>query len=291
MRRDSGGRRLGAGRRGLGPDGRSRRGRGTAVCGLGLELALDRRWRRLIGAAGVRGLDDARAGEGARLGRSGDRRRAVVGGGAQRRRGRSGLDVVGLQRRGRNVRRPRGGQLCGGRACGHAARPVEAGGRPAIHHDRLLVDIGEVRIADVVDAAVVEEVVVPPVTALIGVAVIAEAVVDAAVVADLRPPVAFVEAVGAVLETPPRRGPQQAGLRRLGPGARHPVVVVDVRVPGPIARGPDVVRTGDRRLVVDWQRRRRESDADVEGNLRLGDCRRNDHGDGRGQYDGDRGTA
>lgn len=89
--------------------------------------------------------------------------------------------------------------------------------RNVIHHYRFAVDVGDRHDADIVDGAVIEECAVTPIAALIANAVIAEAVVHAAIETDVRPPIADVEDIDAVIPTPLGGRPQQAGRRR-----RHP---------------------------------------------------------------------
>src|SRR5690242_7719722 len=122
------------------------------------------------------------------------------------------------------------------------------------------VRVPDARIADVVDLTVIEEPSVLPIAALVARAGVAVAVVDAAVEADMRPPIAGVPEIGAVAPTPPRRRPIEPDRGRKHPGARHPVVVI--LAVGPVAGCPDVAVAGDRRLLIDGQRRRRDPDGD-----------------------------
>jgi hypothetical protein len=67
-----------------------------------------------------------------------------------------------------------------------------------------------------------------------------------------------MENINAIDPAPIARGPQETRLWSLNPRSRHseiPVVVV-VR---PIARGPNVAVAGAKRLIVNWQRRRRDA--------------------------------
>ena len=146
------------------------------------------------------------------------------------------------------------------------ADPVD---RRIVDHG-LIIDGVDADVGDIVDRAVIVELVAFPVTALITVAAVAIAIVHAAVKADVRPPVAIIEDIAAADPAPVRRGPQDADAGRLDPGARHPVIVIDARVPGPVARGPHIARRGDRRLDIDRQGRRRDADADADRDLSLG---------------------
>ncbi len=172
-----------------------------------------------------------------------------------------------------------------GRARGDAARAVVAHARHVVvHHDRLVVDVGDVDVGDVIDLAVVVEPMRAPITADIADADVAEAVVDAAVVADVHAPVAGVEDVGAARPAPVARRPQRAGVRRHDPGAGNPVVAAD-RIIGPVARRPDIARRRNRRLYVHRQRGRREihrhEHAGMRGGRGEGERRRRRKGDKR----------
>src|SRR5690348_4274313 len=101
-----------------------------------------------------------------------------------------------------------------------AAIEADAVDGGVVHDDRLVVDVRDVDVADVVNGPVVIEVTVAPVTAFVALARVPEAVVDAAIEADRRAPVAAMPYVAAVAPAPPARRPQQAGFRRLDPGAR-----------------------------------------------------------------------
>ena len=102
--------------------------------------------------------------------------------------------------------------------------------------------------ADVGDGAVVVEVVAVPVAAEVADTDVAEAVVNTAVVADVRAPVAAVEAVASAVETPVGRGPKSAVVGRRAPDAGNPVVAG--RAPGPVAGCPEVVGIGGVGLIV-----------------------------------------
>jgi hypothetical protein len=114
--------------------------------------------------------------------------------------------------------------------------------------DFVVVDVVDNRRIHVVDGPVVGEVVVVPVAALIPEANVAEAVVDAAVVADVATPISTVKTVPAAIIAPIRRCPQSALVRCIDPRAGDPIVALGSVVP--IARGPDIVVTRRRRLLV-----------------------------------------
>ena len=121
--------------------------------------------------------------------------------------------------------------------------------------DRMVIDVAVDGDVNVVNRAVVVKVAAVPVAALVADADIAEAIIDAAVVADVRAPVATVEAVAMVMEAPVAGRPESAGVGSLNPCAGHPIVAAPA--PGPIAGSPQVVVAGSLRLIVVGQRRRR----------------------------------
>jgi hypothetical protein len=114
--------------------------------------------------------------------------------------------------------------------------------------DRSVVDIGDVHATEIVHGRVVSEDAAFPVAALVAGAPIAETVIDAAVESDMRPPIATVENVHAVMPAPIARGPEQPHGRRLHPSSRHPVIAL--RPISPKAGRPDIVGAGNFRLIV-----------------------------------------
>ena len=166
--------------------------------------------------------------------------------------------------------------------------------RATVHCDRGIVDIGDVDIGDVDHGAIIADVAMVPVTAFPAVAVIAMAIVDPAVPAHFAAPIPFVEAIGAIIPAPPSRSPHEAGLGWQIPVSGNPVIIVDPVAPRPISGNPDIVGAGQRRLIIDRQRRRRIADADVvdadikaEETLRMG-CRRGQRHSHCGRGDGQR---
>jgi hypothetical protein len=75
------------------------------------------------------------------------------------------------------------------------------------------------------DSGVIGEGAAAPLAAGKSDAAVSEAVIHAAVVADVRPPIAFMEDIAATLPAPIVGGPQKAGLRRRHPGTGNPEVV------------------------------------------------------------------
>jgi hypothetical protein len=187
-------------------------------------------------------------------------RMAVIAVERQRRIFRRHLHVLRLLRRRRHV------LLTGGNLLRRRPHPGTAGTAIVAHvgrvvdDDGLVVDVGDRRVRDVVDAAVVEESAAAPIAALVADAGIAIAIGDAAVEADFRTPIAFMKGIDAVVPAPISWRPQQLRFRRQRPRARYPVVARIV-IPGPIAGRPDVARGRDGRLIVNRQRRWRDIDS------------------------------
>src|SRR5262249_21472200 len=154
----------------------------------------------------------------------------------------------------------------GGRGGGAAGTAIVAQvGYVRVVDHRLGVDVVNRGRAEIVDGAVIAEDAVLPVTALIADAHIAEAVIDAAVKPDMRPPIASMPDIRAAAPAPVARRPEHADDGRLHPGARHPIIALVA--PGPITGGPDVTRTGDRRMIVDRQWRWGYPHANADGDL------------------------
>src|SRR5262249_55404793 len=151
--------------------------------------------------------------------------------------------------------------LCRG-ACGYTSVPaVVAHSRyvgPVVY-DRRVVNVVNVRDVDVVYGAVVVEAIAFPSSAFVPVAKVPEAVVDAAIEPHSRTPISLVENESHTVPSPVRRGPQKARLWRQHPRPRHPVIVVKVRVPSPIARSPKVAFARTNRLFVHRQLGRRKT--------------------------------
>src|SRR5208337_4157296 len=134
-----------------------------------------------------------------------------------------------------------------------------------------VVDVVNLSDIDVVHRTVVEEVVVVPTPAFVTLTEIAKPVTDPAVETHVWSPIAFMEKESVAFPTPPGWSPQETDFRRQHPCARHPVVVIDVVVVGPVAGCPNVAVTRAKRLLVDGQRRRTDGDGHADLRER---CRR-----------------
>jgi hypothetical protein len=119
-----------------------------------------------------------------------------------------------------------------------------------------VIDVGDMHRSDIDYGAIVEEVTAPPVAAFVAPAAVAVAVINSTIKSDGRAPIAGMPKIHTFPEGPISGSPQIIRLRRLDPGARHPVVILDVVAPSPIARSPQIPIAGNRRLVIHWQFRR-----------------------------------
>src|SRR5215467_5802479 len=158
--------------------------------------------------------------------------------------------------------------LLGGRLrCRSASPAVEAyiRHRRIVDH-RLVVDVCDTDTAEIVDGPIVAEDTVLPNAALIADASIAKDAVDAAIEADMRPPIAGMQDIGAIAPPPIGRRPQQVDGRWQYPRARHPVITLGTI--SPVAGRPDVAHVWHRRLIVDGERRRRDRNGHTDGDLR-----------------------
>ena len=134
-------------------------------------------------------------------------------------------------------------------------------------HNGLVVNIYIRDVGDVIYCAIVEYPAIAPISTFVAVTAITKAVVDSAVPADPFAPVTFVVDIAVPAVFPPPRRPKPAEPRRTHPGARHPIEVFIVIVPGPIAGNPNVTVFRAGGLDVGGQRRwgdpHRHEDADL----------------------------
>src|SRR5208337_1162224 len=127
----------------------------------------------------------------------------------------------------------------------------------------------------VVHGAIVEKVSVIPTPAFVTLTEIAEAVINSAIEAHVRAPIAVIENKSVAAPTPIGWSPQETDFRRHHPSSWHPVVIVDVVIVGPVARGPKITVAGTKRLLIDGQRGR--ADPNGHANLRERCCRQGKH--------------
>src|ERR1700733_2128462 len=259
----------------------------TRICfGCGTRRAQSRLWRWAFRAAGwafsagggalcAGGCIPGRCGgvacgygvgEISRARRRGNRRMTVIAGSAQFRIAARCLDLLPLCWRRFDMRPSRNRRFCGsGLGANAAIAAIEADSRYAdVVHDRFVVDIGEVHGTDVDGRAVIEKMSALPITALVASAAIAETIVHAAVESDLGSPVSGVPNEYGAVGCPISRRPQIAGLRCFNPRTGHPVIILDVITPGPVARRPDITVSGKRRLIIDGQFGRSDADGYVD---------------------------
>jgi len=140
----------------------------------------------------------------------------------------------------------------------------------AVIHDRRIVDDGFVDISVVNhgrihthDSRVIREVTAAPLSTGKARSHKSEAVVHAAVVPDMSSPVAAVEEVMSGFPAPVRRRPKITRLGCRNPGARHPVIAnIRIVIVSPISGRPHITIRGARRLFINNQRRRCDTDTD-----------------------------
>src|ERR1019366_373177 len=139
-----------------------------------------------------------------------------------------------------------------------------------VHHAGVIniVDVGDVH---VVHGTVVKKVSAVPTPAFVTLTEIAEAVIDPAVEAYVRTPVAVIENKSVASPTPIGWSPQETDFRRHHPCARHPVVIADVVIVGPVARCPEITVPRTKRLLIDRQGGRAEPNGHAD--LRERCCR------------------
>ena len=146
---------------------------------------------------------------------------------------------------------------------------ADPGHRGALDH-RGVVNVVNVGNADVVHRTVIEKLSVLPASTLVALTGVAEAVTDPPIETYLRTPVALIEGISAVTPTPIGWSPEQTGFRSHHPCTRHPVVIVEVVAVSPVARRPEITRGGTKRLLVDGQFRRGETDRNADLRERRG---------------------
>src|SRR6266851_8415589 len=187
--------------------------------------------------------------------RRSNRRAALVLAGVQHRVASRGLLVLALHRCDGDVSLTDRCLFRRGRLGVNAA--IAAVVADSIHGDvidhGLVVDIGDVYVADIVYGAVVVQTAALPIAAFVAAADVAIAVIDPAVETDVRTPVAYMPDERSASPAPIAGGPQELRLRGEHPRARHPVVILVIVAPGPIPRRPNVSIAGNRGLLVDRQ--------------------------------------
>ena len=133
------------------------------------------------------------------------------------------------------------------------------------------VHIGDMHRPEIVRGTVILELPSVPTAAVIAIAAVAVTIINATIVPDMRTPVAIIEGIRAIIPGPVGRGPIHAFLRRLDPGARHPVIAF--RAISPVARGPYITFRRHGRLLVHRQHRRRDRDRESDHQLRVRNVR------------------
>jgi hypothetical protein len=144
-----------------------------------------------------------------------------------------------------------------------------------------LVDPGFVYVVNDVDvhvaySAIVEEVSVVPPSSLEALAEIPEAIIDAAIKTDLRAPISVIEHKSISAPSPICGSPEKPYFWSEDPSSRHPIIIVKVVAPAPVARGPNVTVSGTDGLLVNWKRWGSECDCDPYSSERGGRNAEND---------------
>jgi hypothetical protein len=129
--------------------------------------------------------------------------------------------------------------------------------RIAVDDNRLVIDVRYIGDVNVGHATVVKEPVALPIAAEEPRTGIAEAIINAAVETNVRAPITAIPNVETVIPAPVARSPKHSDGSK-HPSARNPVVAIVV-IPCPVARRPDVALSGTKRLDIDRQRRRSDS--------------------------------
>src|ERR1700674_1508061 len=122
--------------------------------------------------------------------------------------------------------------------------------------DGRVVHVVNDSLVHVVHGAVVEKLPVIPTSAFVAFSKVTEAITDPAVETNLWTPVALIKNKTLAAPTPIPRSPQESDFRRHHPGARHPVIIVEVVALGPVAGCPHVTVFRTKRLLIDRQRGR-----------------------------------
>ena len=153
-----------------------------------------------------------------------------------------------------------------------AGTTVEAGAAFGAGLDMLVIDIGNMNAAEIIDRAVIGKSAAVPASPEESDAGIAEADVQPAVKPDMRPPIAAVKGVYTIIPAPPGGRPKHAYRRGLNPGPGNPIIVV--AIPGPVPGGPEIAWCRNCWLNINRKRWRSDAYRDPNGNLRLGvQCR------------------
>src|SRR5947209_8766553 len=130
-----------------------------------------------------------------------------------------------------------------------------------------VVNVRDIRGIDVVDRRVVVKTVAIPAAAFIAAAKVSKPVINAAIKTYFGAPVAVIKNKAITAPSPIRRRPQIAHSRGFHPGARHPIIITVIIIPGPVAGGPDIALSGTYRLLINRNFRGAEGNRNAETNL------------------------
>jgi len=177
----------------------------------------------------------------------------------------------------RDVSFPSSRFFFGCRTSGHASFAAVEGNVGSVIHDHgpVDVDVPDIDRVHMKHSGVVEECAAAPLATHEASAKVAEPVINPAVESNVRTPEPFVENECVSTPAPPSRSPKIPDLRRQNPRTGNPVIIVDVVVVSPIARSPQISVARAYRLLVNWDRRR--TDSDRNAHLPNGRCRHAQH--------------
>jgi hypothetical protein len=114
----------------------------------------------------------------------------------------------------------------------------------SLYHGTVDVCVVDHRTVHVNHGSIIPEAITVPAATGETYAEVAASIINIAIEANLWPPIAGVKNVNTIAPAPVARGPQITNGWRSNPYAGHPIVIIFVRVPGPIARLPDVAVNG-----------------------------------------------
>src|SRR5208282_4546291 len=124
-----------------------------------------------------------------------------------------------------------------------------------VHHGRVVNVVNDLDV-HVEHSTVVEKVSAVPTSAFKTQTEVAKAVVNPAVEAHVRAPVAVPPPISAAFPTPISGSPQETHFRSQHPGSRHPIIIADVVVVGPVAGRPEITVARTTGLFIDRNRGR-----------------------------------
>lgn len=126
-----------------------------------------------------------------------------------------------------------------------------------------VVDVSDVRNVHIRHGAVVEKAITVPPSTHEAFPEITEPIVDTAVKTHTGSPIAVIKHERSPSPSPVGRSPKEPRLGSQHPCSRNPIIVIAIVVPRPIPWGPDVAFSRAKRLLVNGEGRRTETDRDA----------------------------